>query len=98
MLNFFASSPDPFRSPNVVASVVQPLLRGFGADVNRRYIRIAENNLKVSRLVFRQQLTDLIFGVSRLYYDLVSLNEDVKVKQETLAAAQQLYRGRQEPG
>jgi outer membrane protein TolC len=75
----------------VVGSITQPLLRGFGAGVNRRYIRIAENNLKVSRLVFRQQLTDLIFGVSRLYYDLVSLNEDVKVKQETLAAAQQLY-------
>jgi outer membrane protein TolC len=91
LLNFFASSPDPFRSPNVVATVVQPLLRGFGIDVNRRYIRIAQNNLKVSRLVFRQQLSDLIFGVSRLYYDLVSLNEDVKVKQETLAAAQQLY-------
>ena len=59
LLNFFASSPDPFRSPNVVATVVQPLLRGFGPDVNRRYIRIAENNLKVSRLVFRQQLSDL---------------------------------------
>ena len=67
------------------------MLRGFGADVNRRYIRIAQNNLKVSRLVFRQQLSDLIFGVSRLYYDLVSLNEDVKVKQETLAAARQLH-------
>jgi outer membrane protein TolC len=91
LLNFFASSPDPFRSPNVVATVVQPLLRGFGMDVNRRYIRIAQNNLKVSRLVFRQQLSDLIFGVSRLYYDLVSLNEDAKVKQETLAAARQLY-------
>ena len=91
LLNFFASSPDPFRSPNVVASVVQPLFRGWGVDVNRRYIRIAQNNLKVSRLVFRQQLSDLIFGVSRIYYDLVSLNEDVKVKQETLAAAQQLY-------
>jgi outer membrane protein TolC len=91
LLNFFASSPDPFRSPNVVATVVQPLFRGFGVDVNRRYIIIAQNNLKVSRLIFRQQLSDLIFGVSRLYYDLVSLNEDVKVKQETLAAAQQLY-------
>ena len=91
LLNFFASSPNPFRSPNVVATVVQPLLRGFGVDVNRRYIIIAQNNLKVSRLVFRQQLSDLIFGVSRLYYDLVSLNEDVKVKQETLAAARQLY-------
>jgi len=91
LLNFFASSPDPFRSPNVIVTVVQPLFRGWGVDLNRRYIRIAENNLRVSRLVFRQQLSDLIFGVSRLYYDLVSLNEDVKVKQETLAAAQQLY-------
>jgi outer membrane protein TolC len=91
ILNLAASSPDPFRRPNVVGSVTQPLLRGWGTGVNRRYIRIAENNLKVSRLVFRQQLTDLIFGVSRLYYDLVSLNEDVKVKQETLTAAQQLY-------
>ncbi len=91
ILNLFATSPDPFRRPNVVASVTQPLLRGFGRNVNRRYIRIADNNLKVSRLVFRQQLTDLIFGISRLYYDLVSLNEDVRVKQETLSAAQALY-------
>ncbi len=91
ILNLDASSPDPFRRPNVVGSFTQPLFRGSGASVNRRFIRIAENNLKVSRLVFRQQLTDLIFGISRLYYDLVSLNEDVRVKQETLAAARQLY-------
>ena len=91
ILNLLASSPDPFRRPNVVASVTQPLLRGWGRNVNRRYIRIAENNLKVSRLIFRQQLSELVFGISRLYYDLVSLNEDVRVKQETLAAAQALY-------
>ncbi len=91
ILNLLASSPDPFRRPNVVASVTQPLLRGWGRNINRRYIRIAENDLKVSRLVFRQQLSELIFGINRLYYDLVSLNEDVRVKQETLAAAQTLY-------
>jgi outer membrane protein TolC len=91
ILNLLASSPDPFRRSNVVGSVTQPLLRGWGRNVNRRYIRIAENNLRVSRLVFRQQLSELIFGISRLYYDLVSLNEDVRVKQETLAAAQALY-------
>ncbi len=82
---------DPFRHPNVVFQATQPLLRGAGFNVNRRYIRISENNQKVSRLVFRQQLVDLIYGVSRLYYDLVSLNEDVRVRKETLAAAQQLY-------
>jgi outer membrane protein TolC len=91
LLNYLDSSPDPFRHPNVVGSAVQPLLRGRGVDLNRRFILIAQNNLKVSRLVFRQQLSDLIFGVSRLYYDLVGLNEDVKVKQETLAAARELY-------
>jgi outer membrane protein TolC len=82
---------DPFRHPNVILSVSQPLLRGGGFNVNRRYIKISENNMKVSRLVFRQQLVDLIYGVSRLYYDLVSLNEDVQVRKETVAAAQQLY-------
>ena len=85
------SYADPFRHPNLVFQATQPLLRGAGFNVNRRYIKISENNQKVSRLVFRQQLVDLIYGVSRLYYDLVSLNEDVQVKKETLAAAQKLY-------
>jgi outer membrane protein len=91
MLTSGISSPDPFRSTNAVLSFAQPVFRGAGIGLNRRYIRISENNLKVSRLVFRQQLIDLVYGISRLYYDLVSLNEDVKVKQQTLAAAQQLY-------
>lgn len=85
------SYADPLRHPNLVFQATQPLLRGAGFNVNRRYIKISENNQKVSRLVFRQQLIDLIYGVSRLYYDLVSLNEDVGVKKETLTAAEQLY-------
>jgi outer membrane protein TolC len=71
--------------------VTQPLLRGFGINVNRREIRVAQNDRKISRLVFRQQLIELVYGVTRLYYDLVSLNEDVIVKQEALAAARKLY-------
>lgn len=85
------SYADPLRHPNLVFQATQPLLRGAGFNVNRRYIKISENNQRVSRLVFRQQLIDLIYGVSRLYYDLVSLNEDVGVRKETLTAAQQLY-------
>jgi len=85
------SYADPLRHPNLIFQATQPLLRGAGFNVNRRYIKISENNQKVSRLVFRQQLIDLIYGVSRLYYDLVSLHEDVGVRKETLTAAQQLY-------
>jgi outer membrane protein TolC len=85
------SQNDPFATPNVQFALTQPLLRGFGVNVNRREIRVAKNDSKISKLVFRQQLIELVYGVTRLYYDLVSLNEDVVVKQEALAAARKLY-------
>ena len=55
--------------------------------MNLRFIRIAQLDQKVSRLVFEQQLLETIYGVSRLYYDLVSLGENIGVKEESLAAA-----------
>jgi outer membrane protein len=86
------SSPNPFfAAPNAIFTLSQPLLCGFGPGVNRRYIRIAKNDQKITRLIFRQQLIDEVSGITRLYYDLVSLREDVAVKQETLAAARKLF-------
>jgi outer membrane protein TolC len=60
-------------------------------SLNRRFIRIARNSRKVADLVFRQQVMDTVSGIARLYTDLVSLNEDVKVKQEALRLAERLY-------
>ncbi|HTU45884.1 MAG TPA: TolC family protein [Bryobacteraceae bacterium] len=82
---------DPFATPNTSLTVSQPLLRGRGRDISLRYIRIAAINQKISRLLFYQQLISTVYGVARLYYDFVSLNENVRVKRETLAAAQKLY-------
>ncbi len=72
-------------------TVTQPLARGFGLAVNRRFIRIAKNERKIAGLLLRQQLIATVYGVERLYTDLVALYEDVKVKEETLAAAEKLY-------
>ena len=82
---------DPTISSDLGLTITQPLLRGFGIDLNRRFIRIAKNSQKVADLVFRQQVIDTIAGISRLYTDLVSLNEDVNVKRESLRLAQRLY-------
>jgi outer membrane protein len=71
------------------ATFTQPLLRGFGPAVNRRYIRIAKNNLQVADYVFRQQVIATVSGVVRLYWDLASLNEDVRVRQDAVASAEQ---------
>ena len=85
------SNWDPFSQPNTSVTVTQPLFRGRGRGINLRYIRISKINQKISRLIFYQQLISTVYGVSRLYYDLVSLNENVNVQRETLRAAEKLY-------
>jgi outer membrane protein TolC len=82
---------NPFINSSLSVTITQPLLRGFGQSLNRRFINIARNNQRVADLVFRQQVIDTVSGIARLYTDLVSLNEDVKVKQESLLLAERLY-------
>jgi outer membrane protein len=59
--------------------------------LNHRFIRIAGNDRKITTLLFHQQLIATVYGVIRLYTDFVALYEDVKVKQETVAAAEKLF-------
>jgi outer membrane protein TolC len=82
---------NPILSSSLGFTITQPLLRGFGIELNRRFIHIAKNNERIADLVFRQQVIDTVAGVARLYTDLVSLNEDVKVKRQALQLAERLY-------
>jgi len=82
---------NPYTGSNLGVTVTQPLLRGFGTALNTRFIRIANNDRKINTLLFHQQLIATVYGVIRLYTDFVALYEDVKVKQETLAAAEKLF-------
>ena len=81
---------NPFYAPSTSVTLTQPLLRGRGRSVNLRFIHIANLNRKVSRLLFQQQILDTVYGTSRIYFDLVSLGENISVKQEALKAAQKL--------
>ena len=91
-LNSVNSNYSPYTTSNFGFTITQPLLRGFGLAVNRRFIRIAKNERAIANLLLQQQLIATVYGVVRLYTDLVALSEDVKVKQETLASAEQLYK------
>ncbi len=81
---------NPFSAPNISLTVSQPLLRGSSRSVNLRYMRIGAINQRISRLVFYQQLISTVYGVSRLYWDLVSLRENAEVQKQSLAAARKL--------
>jgi outer membrane protein len=82
---------NPFITSNLGLTVTQPLLRGFGRKLNERFIRIGVTEEKITSLLFRQQVIEVVYGVVRLYTDLVALTDDVKVKEQTLAFAQKLF-------
>jgi outer membrane protein TolC len=88
--NSSRSDFNPYNSSNLRLEVTQHLLRGFGFAVNSRGIRVARNNLKVSDLAFKQQVIATVSTVIGYYWDLVSYNEDVKVKRQALALAEKL--------
>lgn len=89
--NSIRGSYSPYTASAVTLNVTQPLLRGAGFTVNRRFQRQAENEQKIADQLFRQQLINTVYGVTRLYDDFVALSEDVKVKEETLRLAQKLF-------
>jgi outer membrane protein len=86
---------NPYTAGSLGVTVTQPLLQGFGIATNKRFIRIALNNEKIADLTFRQQLVATVSAVMRLYYDLVSVNQDVEVKQQTLKSAETLLENNQ---
>ncbi|MBI2821578.1 MAG: TolC family protein [Acidobacteria bacterium] len=69
----------------------QPLLAGFGLLPNLRFLTVARNNLKVSDEVFRQQVIRTVVEVENMYWDLVALQENVRVAEQSLAVAQRLH-------
>jgi outer membrane protein TolC len=82
---------NPGWNPSAQLQITQRLLQGFGFAVNNRNIRVAKNNLRVSDLTFKQQVMVTVAGVVNLYWDLVSLNEDVKVRRKALEVARKFY-------
>ena len=89
--NNFRSDINPSWGPTMQLQITQRLLQGFGIAVNNRNIRIAKNDLRVSDLVFMQQVMTTVAGVVNLYWDLVSFNENYRVQLKALEVAQKFY-------
>jgi outer membrane protein len=69
----------------------QPLLSGFGRKSNLRFLLVARNNENVSGAIFRTQLQATMLQVENAYWDMAQFQENVKVAQDALTAAQRLY-------
>src|SRR6202158_548192 len=67
----------------------QELLAGFGFGPNLRYLRIAQNNKKISDIGFKDQVIATVTQIENIYWDLVSAYEQTQVNEQSFAFAQQ---------
>jgi outer membrane protein TolC len=82
---------NPFNQASLSLSVTQNLLQGFRPTINNRYIRVAKNQLRISDLTFKNQVMATVNNVVNLYWDLVSFNEDLRIRERTLELNTKLF-------
>jgi outer membrane protein TolC len=82
---------NPYDSGSLSLSITQNLLNGFGMAVNKRAYHKARNNLKANDLTFKSQVISTVASVVNLYWDLVTFDNDLKIKQQTLDLDTRLY-------
>ncbi|MCW5979628.1 MAG: TolC family protein [Bryobacteraceae bacterium] len=81
---------NPYTTASVGLTLRQPVLKGFGVALNSRFIRIARNNQRVTEEAFAGQVMAVVSSVATLYWDLVSLGEEVDVRRQTFELAHRL--------
>jgi outer membrane protein TolC len=76
--------PNPFWTNDLTVEITQPLLRDFGADVNRARIVINKNNQRISLLDFRDALEKNMADLEKAYWQEVEAMRDVQIAEELL--------------
>ena len=84
---------NPSYTGGLALTLTQPLLRNAGIDVTKTFIRIAQNNAIVEEHVFRDRVLTVLATVEQTYWEVVFANENLKVAEAALKAAQELLAG-----
>ena len=84
---------NPSYTGGLALTLTQPLLRNAGIDVTKTFIRIAQNNATVEEHVFRDRVLTVLATVEQTYWEVVFANENLKVAEAALKAAQELLAG-----
>jgi outer membrane protein len=81
---------NPYTTGGLDLQITQNLLQGFGRAVNDRYIRVQKNNVKITDLQFKLQVTTTVAAALNLYWDLVSFQDDLLARKREVETAQLL--------
>jgi len=73
-----------FYTNSVSVTVTQPLLRGFGSEVNRAQIELATSARRSQAQALRQALLDTVVNVEAAYWNLVFARQSVLIQARLL--------------
>ncbi|HWD00549.1 MAG TPA: TolC family protein [Candidatus Sulfopaludibacter sp.] len=79
---------NPAVGPHMDVTVTHNLLRGFGAHLNDRFIRIAKLNVGGSIETFRSRLLNTVVAALNQYWDLVAAGDELSARKRALEIAQ----------
>jgi len=88
--NAFSSFNPSFNS-SVNMNVTQPLLRGFGREIQTAQIVISQNDYEISQEQFRQQVWATVRTVYRAYWALVGAEANLETQVLGLDLARQQF-------
>ena len=81
---------NPSYDSDFYLGLSQPLLRGFGVDVNRTGIEVARRSGEISRLEFERIVIGTLQAVESAYWNLVYQRDNLKVTERSLSLANDL--------
>jgi outer membrane protein len=79
---------NPSVLPQVAITVRHQFAQGFGIAVNRRFITAGELAVKAAGETYRSQMLNSVASVLNLYWNLVAADDEMRVRQRALEAAQ----------
>lgn len=81
---------NPSYDSDFYLGLSQPLLRGFGVDVNRTGIEVARRSGEISRLEFERIVIGTLQAVESAYWNLVYQRDNLTVTERSLSLANDL--------
>ena len=79
-----SSTSDRDFSSGVGFQITQPLLKNSGRDVNTVYIKIENNNKDITKLDFKNSVSNIIAEIQNSYWDLVYYRDLFEVKKQLM--------------
>ncbi|MGA1516612.1 MAG: TolC family protein [Phycisphaerales bacterium] len=80
LLTGLTLSPNPDWDSSLTLSIAQPLLRGFGSDVNTARIALARNEDRRSLQNLRERLLAIVADTERAYWNLVLARQELVIR------------------